>query len=148
VLVPGGTLAVVWSGPDRDSEFLAQAQAVLNGGDGEGEGEGAVLDARARADLSRAINEPPPRAQALEIPPGVPFDQPEKTEFTSVVPLNAEELVGLLGTFSWVILMEEDARARLLEGARRALDEELGLRGGATVDVGYKAEVWRARRQG
>ncbi len=86
--------------------------------------------------------------QTLEIPAGVPFDQPEHTVLQWDVALNAEELVGLLGTFSWVILMEDDARARLLDAARRALRDLLGLDGEATVDVGYRADVWRARRQG
>ena len=43
VLVPGGTLAVMWSGPDPDAGLVAQAQALLRGdGEGEGEGEGAT----------------------------------------------------------------------------------------------------------
>ena len=35
------------------------------------------------------------------------------------VALDADELIGLLGTFSLVILMEDDVWARLLETARR-----------------------------
>ena len=67
--------------------------------------------------------------QALEIPPGVPFDQPEKKVITWNVALNADELIGLLGTFSWVILMEDAARERLFETARRVLDDALGCLG-------------------
>ena len=85
--------------------------------------------------------------QALEIPPGVPFDQPEQTVITWEVALDADELVGLLGTFSWVILMEEGARASLFETARRLLRDALGVEGDVTVDVGYRAEVWSARRR-
>ena len=142
VLVPGGTLGAIWSGPDRDSPFLAQAQAVL-GGEGT-----AGLDGQSGAQLSRAVNDPYTAVQALEIPPGVPFHQPEQTVITWDVALNAEELIGLLGTFSWVILMEDDARARLFETARRLLRDALGVEGEVTVDVGYRAEVWRARRHG
>ena len=61
--------------------------------------------------------------------------------------LNADELVGLLGTFSWVILMEDEARARLFETARRLLRDALGVEGDVTVDVGYRADVWKARRR-
>ena len=87
-----------------------------------------------------------PTGLALEIPPGVPFDQPEQTAITWEVALNADELIGLLGTFSWVILLEDDARARLLETARRALRDMLGVSGDVTVDMPYRAEVWKARR--
>src|ERR1700733_13743444 len=37
ILVPGGTLAVMWSGPDPDTGLIAQAQALLSG---EGNGAG------------------------------------------------------------------------------------------------------------
>ena len=141
VLVPGGTLAAVWSGPDRDSAFLAQAQALL-----EGE-TSSSLDPQDGADLSRAVNDPYAATQALEIPPGVPFDPPEQAAFTWDVALNADELVGLLGTFSWVILMEDDARARIFGTARRLLRDALGVEGEVTVDVGYRAEVWKATRR-
>jgi hypothetical protein len=47
-----------------------------------------------------------------------------------------------------VILMEDDARQRLFETARRVLRDALGVSGDATVDVGYRAEVFKARRQG
>lgn len=140
VLVPGGTLGAVWSGPDPESPFLAQAQALL-GGSGP-----SPLDEQSQAELAGALNDRSALTQALEIPPGVPFDQPEQTVITWDVALNAEELVGLLGTFSWVILMEDGARARLFETTRRLLREALGIEGAVTVDVGYRAEVWKARR--
>lgn len=150
VLVPGGVLGAVWSGPDRDAAFMAEAQALLSG-NAETGGSGtaaSLLDDQSRAELTAAVNDPAATTQVLEIPAGVPFDPPEHTVLTWDVALNAEELVGLLGTFSWVILMDDDARARLLDAARRALGDMLGTDGDATVDVGYRADVWRARRQG
>ncbi|HEX3332984.1 MAG TPA: hypothetical protein VHS57_01495 [Acidimicrobiales bacterium] len=85
-------------------------------------------------------------AWVLEIPEGVPFDQPESKTITWNEALTAEDLIGLLGTFSWVILMEEDARTRLFETARRFLRDSMALEGAATVEVPHRAEVWRARR--
>jgi SAM-dependent methyltransferase len=142
VLVPGGTLAALWSGPDPESPFLAQAQALLGGG-------GAVpLDEQEQTVLSRALNDRSATVQALEIPPGVPFEQPEQTVITWDVSLDTDELIGLLGTFSWVILMEDDVRDGLFETARRLLRDALGVEGHVTVNVGYRAEVWRTRRHG
>jgi SAM-dependent methyltransferase len=143
VLAPGGTLAAVWSGPDPDAGLIAQAQALLSG---DRSSEVAGIDGESQAELSAALNDRNALVQALEIPPGVPFDQPEQTVITWDVALNADELVGLLGTFSWVILMEDEARARLFDTARRVLRDALGVSGDVTVDIGYRAEVFKARR--
>jgi SAM-dependent methyltransferase len=156
VLVPGGIVSAMWSGPDPDSGLVAQAQALLAGG-GEGDGDGGGgggggaatrlgIDKESQAELSAAMSDQNNLIQALEIPPGLPFDQPEQTTITWNVALNADELIGLLGTFSWVILMEDEARQRLFETARRVLNDALGVSGDATVDVGYRAEVFKARR--
>jgi SAM-dependent methyltransferase len=141
VLVPGGTLAAVWSGPDREAPFLVQAQALLAAGQDQ-----SGLDEQSTEELDQAMNDPVTLTQGLEIPPGLPFEQPEYTAITWDVALDADELVGLLGTFSWVILMEDEARARLFETARRLLRDALGVAGDVTVDVGYRADVWKARR--
>jgi SAM-dependent methyltransferase len=148
VLVPGGTVSAMWSGPDPDSGLVAQAQALLAGDDGSGGGDATRLDIdqQSQAELSAAMSDQNNLIQALEIPPGLPFDQPEHKVITWDVALNADELIGLLGTFSWVILMEDEARQRLFETARRVLRDALGVSGDATVDVGYRAEVFKARR--
>jgi SAM-dependent methyltransferase len=145
VLVPGGTLAAMWSGPDPDTGLIAQAQALLSSG---GDARTAGIDDESQAELSAALGDRNALVQALEIPSGVPFDQPEQAVFTWDVALNADELIGLLGTFSWVILMEDAARERLFETARSVLRDALGVSGDVTVDIGYRAEVFKARRQG
>ena len=147
VLVPGGTLAAMWSGPDPDTGLIAQAQALLSGEGGSAAGV-AGIDDDSQAELSTALGDRNALVQELQIPPGVPFDQPEQTVFTWDVALNAEELIGLLGTMSWVILMEDAARERLFDTARRVLRDALGVSGDVTVDIGYRAEVWKARRHG
>ena len=139
VLVPGGVLGVMWSGPDRAAPFIQQAQALLAG-------DGPSPLGEVEEELAAAVNDPYGANQVLEIPPGVPFDQPEVHAVTWDVALTADDLVGLLGTFSWVILMEEEARRRLFDTARRVLRQALGVEGDVTVDVGYRCEVWRARR--
>ena len=83
--------------------------------------QGLGIDEQSQAELAAAMSDQNNLIQALEIPPGLPFDQPEKKVITWNVALNADELIGLLGTFSWVILMEDEARDRLFETARRVL---------------------------
>jgi SAM-dependent methyltransferase len=144
VLVPGGTLAAMWSGPDPDTGLIAQARELLAGG-----GSPDIdSDSESRAELSASLGNQNALDQVLAIPPGVPFDQPEQTVITWDVALNADELIGLLGTFSWVILMEDEARDRLFDTARRVLRDALGVSGDVTVDIGYRAEVYKARRHG
>lgn len=142
VLVPGGVLGVLWTGPDPEAAFMAQAQAAMSAFGQTAEthetDEGAAV-------LAKAINDPVAGHQVLTIPPGVPFDQPESTEFKWDQALNADDLLGLLGTFSWVITMDEDKRRGLYEMARLLLQQE-GIEGDATIDVGYLAQVWKARR--
>ena len=149
VLVPGGIVGAVWSGPDPDGAFLAQARDLLAAqstggaeaaGDGEAEGDAGGGDIG-----SLILGESLRPVIAFEIPPGVPFDQPEHEVFTWDVALNADELIGLLGTLSWIITMPDDRRERVVAEARRLLRELLGVEGDATVDVAFRADAWRAR---
>jgi SAM-dependent methyltransferase len=149
VLVPGGALGVVWSGPDPEGPFIAQAQALLAGrATGEGtpsstEDQGDQLP----GDLTGLILGDALRPMSiLEIPPGVPFDQPDHQVFTWDTALDADELIGLLGTLSWVITMGPEDRDRLFAEARRLLRDLLGIEGAVTVDVVFRAEAWRSRR--
>ena len=138
VLVPGGVLGVMWSGPDLSSLF-DQTPNLL--GDLR-----VALDDPSAAELTAALRNPHRAEQVLVIPPGVPFDQPETAIFTWDVALTADQLIGLVGTYSWVILMEEGEKQRLFDTARRVLRDALGVEGGATFDLGYRTEGWRARR--
>ena len=63
------------------------------------------------------------------------------------IALNADELIGLLGTLSWVILTPDDERVRLFDTARRLLAELLGVEGEVTVDVAYRAVAFRTFRR-
>ena len=150
VLLPGGTLGAVWSGPDFEGPFLVQARALLAEqwrggaevvvvGQGEGDPHGGEFASLIMGDALRPTF-------SLEIPPGVPFDQPEHEVFTWDVALNADELIGLLGTLSSIITMAPDRRERVIAEARRLLRELLGVEGEVTVDVAFRADAWRSRR--
>lgn len=144
VLKPGGVLGVLWSGPDPNGPFMAQARQLLAGGDTSG--TSAPPD-RSMADLVLADSERPSSVLSIPDDGSVPFDQPEQHVVQWDVALTADDLIGLLGTFSWILLLEEDTRLRLYSEARRLLKEVLGVEGDVTVDVAYRAEVWRTRRR-
>jgi SAM-dependent methyltransferase len=140
VLRPGGVLGAMWSGPDVEGPFIARARALFAGMGTDGPGSaGADETLRAMAIQGR------PADQALSIPDDVPFTQPELDVQRWVMAMTADELVGLLGTFSWVILLPADEREALLSTARRLLRESLGIQGDMTVDVEYRCDVYRTQ---
>ncbi len=144
VLTPFGVLGAVWAGPDPEGAFVVQAKELLARGSGEVADEGL-----AEEEFSTLIQGEGNRPDiGLVIPDGLPFDQPEHRRSTWDVALNADQLIGLLGTFSWILVMPEPARVRLFDEARRILRDLLGVEGEVTVDVAFEAEAWRARRHG
>lgn len=144
VLVPSGTLAAVWTGPDPDGPFVVQAQALLSGMSPVG---GASDRSRpVESDLGATVVDSANRVEpVLRIPDGSPFAQPEHHVSTWDVALTADELLGLLGTFSWIITMTDDRRAHVMSEARRVLGDGLGVAGEVTADVQYRCEAWRTR---
>jgi SAM-dependent methyltransferase len=128
VLTPGGSLGAVWTGPDFEGPFLVQAQALL--AQNPTESPSAIIDTHFQD-------------STLEIPAGSPFAQPEHRIDRWDIALTADELIGLLGTFSWIILMPDDQRERVIAEARRLLSDGLGIAGDVTVDVAYRADSWR-----
>ena len=135
VLAAHGVLGALWSGPDPEGPFISQAHTLLSGQSG---GDDAGMRDLILGDASRP-------ASTLEIPAGVPFTQPDRETFKWDMALNADELIGLLGTMSWVITMPEDGRTRLFDEARRLLRDLLGIEGEVTVDVAFRCDAWRTR---
>jgi len=142
VLVPGGTLGVVWAGPDPEGPFVLQAQAMLSeASTGHG---GPGTRSAGEPDLGREVMDTENRVETvLRIPEDSSFAQPEHKTLTWDVSLTADELIGLLGTFSWIITMPDDRRAQVISLARQVLRDSLGISGDVTVDVQYRSEVWR-----
>jgi SAM-dependent methyltransferase len=144
ILVPGGILAALWSGPDPDGPFMLEARALLTERS-RGRAEGAPDGGEFARVIMGESDRPLP---SLEIPAGVPFAPPDHEVFTWDVALNADELIGLLGTLSWIITMADETCTQVLAEARRLLGELLGVEGDVTVDVAFRADAWRSRRNG
>jgi SAM-dependent methyltransferase len=151
ILVPGGILGALWSGPDPEGPLIVPAQALLaersrGGAEGPPGGSedgppGYELAGLMMGDALRPIS-------GLEIPEGVPFDEPEHEVFRWDVALDADQMIGLLGTLSWIITMPEKTRVRVIAEARRLLGELLGVEGDVTVDVAFRSDAWRSHRSG
>jgi SAM-dependent methyltransferase len=139
VLKPNGILGAIWSGPDPDGPFMVQAQSLL-AEQSPGTNPTQRVDSVGGLILGDALRP----MSTLEIPAGVSFDQPEHESFTWDVALNANELIGLLGTLSWIITLPEETRNAVFEEARRLLRDLLGIEGDVTVDVAFRSDAWRS----
>jgi len=62
--------------------------------------------------------------------------------------MTAEDLVGLLGTVSGVIVLPDDRRRAVIAEARHLLRRYGGLDGDAVVTLPFRADCWRTRRTG
>ena len=83
VLVPGGVVSAMWSGPDPDAGLVAQAQALLAGGAAVAVAVGVGrqrmgIDEQSQAELSAAMSDQNNLIQALEIPPGSRSTSPRR----------------------------------------------------------------------
>jgi len=139
VLVPGGSLGALWTGPDPDGPFLSEARSRITRTGAPGSSHGRDLSGLVEESIVRGDD-------ILVIPEGVPFDQPDRATFTWDIALDADELLGLLGTFSWVIALPCETRASILDQARELL-VAFGIEGSTTVDVAWRTEAWRSRRR-
>jgi SAM-dependent methyltransferase len=143
VLIPGGVLGVMWTGPDRGGPFMDRVRALLGyGTDGTEEvPEAAGLRETLGDDLGRI-------EYVLDIPDGLPFAEPEYRAFVWDMGMTADELVGLLGTMSWIITMEPTQRDEILEVARILLRDRLGADGDTTIDVTFRCDAFRTHTTG
>lgn len=141
VLKPGGVLGALWSGPDPDSEFMVQARDLLAGAADHSSVDGATAET-----LRAVTSDPVPADHRLRIPSGLPFGEPANEVFRWEMALTAEDLIGLLGTLSWVITMEDGARTLLVDTARRLLEDVLGIAGEVTIEIPFRCDTYRAQR--
>jgi SAM-dependent methyltransferase len=132
VLKPGGTFGAFWVGPDPEGAFLAMAAEALSTNNERSSGD-EILDTSNRIDA------------VLRIPEGSGFGPIEQKSIRWDVALTADDLLGLLATFSWIITMSDEKRRSVFDKAREALTM-LGIEGEKTVDVQYLAEGFKATR--
>jgi SAM-dependent methyltransferase len=103
VLRPGGTFGLLWSGPDRSHEWVADLLAQANPRRARAE---TAETAETAADARR-------RRHEVHLPPDAPFAPPETRLLRWTMTVTLDELAGLAGTFSVVIRLPESERAGL-----------------------------------
>jgi SAM-dependent methyltransferase len=137
VLRPHGVLGVVWSGVDWHSDWSTQLRGAVRGDTTE---PGGLL-------ASLVDQETPGDENALRLPSAAPFEAPEQRWLSWDQPMSADQLVGMLGTISAVIVLPNEQRRQVMDEARTFLRRYAGLDGDATVTLPFRANCWRAVRR-
>jgi SAM-dependent methyltransferase len=132
VLRPGGTFALLWNGPDRSVDWLRSLWAA-----------GVRLD-------GDRVTAPETRRRGrftVSLGPGGQFREPERRLLEWATPMTRNELLGLAGTYSAVIVMGASERDEYLGAMTRFLDahEELAVNG--VLSVPMRCLCWRTTRR-
>jgi SAM-dependent methyltransferase len=118
VLRPGGVLGLVWNLRDEDVPWVGELGALLGGV------EGKVRD----------VDDPPV---------GHPFPPLEENAFRWSSTLTREQVLDMVASRSYVITLDAEPRAALLDRVRRLLDEHPDLRGRDAVELPYVTRAFR-----
>jgi SAM-dependent methyltransferase len=116
VLRPGGRLGVIWVARDDRVPWVAEFNAF----------------ARESREADRAERQPDQQRQPdqrrgrrrVEFPAGTPMSPAEERTVEFSVPMTKDQLVGLLGTYSGIITLEEGQRAEFSRRVRYFLDRQ------------------------
>jgi len=106
VLRPGGRLGVIWVSRDMRMPWVAEFNAF----------------ARESREADRAPGDG--RRREVAFPPGTPMSGVEERSVEFTVPMTKDQLVGLLGTYSGIITLEDGPRAEFSRRVRAFLDRQ------------------------
>jgi SAM-dependent methyltransferase len=133
VLRPGGTFALLWNGVDRSVGWV---QALWAGGRELKPEEHAGVDAVRRA-----------RHEVHLAAAGDLFVEPERDVIRWSRLMAQEDLIGMAGTYSAVIVMDPDERQEYLASISRYLDTHEVPRRGDAIEVPMRCLCWRTSRR-
>lgn len=117
VLVPGGTLSLVWNMRDEAEPWVAAL--------------GTIMHQHSR--------------QAIDAGPdvGAPFGPPERTEVRWRQPVTRQEILDLVASRSYVITMTAPERSRLLGEVAELLSDHPALSGSDEIEMPYVTRCTR-----
>jgi len=146
VLRLGGTLGVVWSGPDRRVPWLRRWLALGRHPDNVATGIVAALpDVETTAGPGAAAGAR--ERHRFSLPAGAPFTEPEVADIQWSRMMTIDDLVGLASTYSTVITLQPAERDAALAAAKAWLEAEPELGGGRSpIELPFRALCWRTTR--
>jgi SAM-dependent methyltransferase len=121
VLVPGGQLGLLWNIRDERADWVAQLQRLMP-----------------RHENSEAV------ARAPVV--GAPFGPLERLEVPWRQPMRPDALIDLVGSRSYIIVLDEAERARVLADVRQLIDTHPDTAGRDEIAFPYVTLCTRTRR--
>jgi SAM-dependent methyltransferase len=126
----GGVFGLMWSGPDRSEDWLAELIA----------GPGMDDEALAAQSAERS------RRHEVHLPADAPFSQPERTTVRWRETFTTEQLVGLAGTYSGFIVLNEAEQARVRSNLADFVVNHPLMAGREEIELPMRCHCWRAVR--
>ncbi|MHC5797239.1 class I SAM-dependent methyltransferase [Lacisediminihabitans sp. FW035] len=123
VLRPGGTLALVWNIRDESVDWVGRLSDIMGSSDAE-----------------RFIR------GAIEIPP--PFGPTETMQVDWQNPIDAQSLVALVASRSYIITASPERRTTILAAVRELAASDPALAGRSTFALPYRTHAFRAKLSG
>jgi SAM-dependent methyltransferase len=130
VLRPAGRLALLWSGPDRSIGWVA---SLFAGGQTLSAEQIEHREVRRR------------ERHTVDLGATNPFTEPERRVVSWTLPMNKEEVMGLVATYSVAITMTPAARSAYVEGIAHAFDALEDVETGGVCDMPMRCLCWRAQ---
>jgi len=125
VLAPGGTLGLAWNVRDERMAWVA--------------GLGRIIGEMCRDDAGEDNTSEHPRV-------GPPFSPLERRDVAWIHRLAVPELLDMVASRSYVILLPAEERQALLDRVRRLADTDPALAGRPELALPYVTQCWRCRR--
>lgn len=157
VLRDGGRFGMIWTSRDRQVDWVAELDALRDparqsradqGQDQDaepGEDQDAASGDDHHAEPGRDGQQPARRWQReIVVPAGDLFGPAQTADFAFARPMQLDDVVSMLGTYSNVITADPAERAAGLSRAESALRERFP--GGGEVAVPMRSWCWRADR--
>jgi SAM-dependent methyltransferase len=126
VLSPGGTLGLVWNERDERVGWVTELGRII--------GETGDQDNEPRENMSDH-----PRV-------GPPFSPPERHDVPWIHHLSVAELLDMVASRSYVILLPPDERRVLLDRVRLLAETDPALAGRPEISLPYVTHCWRCHR--
>jgi SAM-dependent methyltransferase len=128
VLRPGGVLGLLWNHADRSHDWVVE---LLGPG---------LPDAESEA------RRPQSQRHRAELPDDAPFHSQEARIVEWSMAFTADEIVGMLGSYSRVITLPAEAKAEVLVRAEGRAKQLVAEHGGSTVEIPMRCQCWRIVR--
>jgi SAM-dependent methyltransferase len=138
VLRPGGRLGVIWTGRDREVDWVRDLDTRISPRAGAADGADGTESAVAGGSRRR-------RRREVELPDDTLFGRAATASFAFTRRMPIDDIVELLGTYSGLIVAPSAERVTVLEQARAALAERFP--GATELEVPMRSWCWRAERQ-